>query len=542
MSIPVTSSTPTRNRRRRGVAGGRASATPTPERAGPRPGAPGSSKPSAVKALQLDGWRGSGGHDANATVRDDDDDDDDAVLQDTAHISTASWGTHNVSATTGHTPMVHEATSPTHPHPHRHPPRPQRHVVAASPARQPRRTDAPFISLQPGSATAVAISAAAAAATAAATAAPLRPPPQPAAAQFVTALPRINTARLKAAIYPVGSIRLEIRTDGAVVIEFPRAPSSTTAEVLDIPAHGSTVSLSSFDLTTQPGSTPNRGPAPPPAVVSFAVGEHMPARLLAIYRFVTDVVAVLRAKTPKVIAYAGRAKFALMEDCDGPTPSFDAKFETGFRVRVGRKTIVLNDPDGRPKAEIDRGYLEHGDVIAAGGAVGPDTAAVTVGEAEMLVQMRSMYCYCCEVEKMHIGMSGTARGAFPVVVGRRQPQQRIGLGIHQRRPAAVKTSPSVASPTPHAAERGLFVMRQAFISGVGWGFLLASGETWVLRLDGVQLFLDPAAEVLLQVGTDNAIAKHSLAAAMTSEVAALLAQVQTAVEMIRAQGTHSNHP
>ena len=63
------------------------------------------------------------------------------------------------------------------------------------------------------------------------------------------------------------------------------------------------------------------------------------------------------------------------------------------------------------------------------------------------------------------------------------------------------------------------------------------GETWVLRSDGVQLFLDPAAEVLLEVSANNVVAKHSLAAGMTPTVATLLAQVQAAAEMIRAQGS-----
>lgn len=243
----------------------------------------------------------------------------------------------------------------------------------------------------------------------------------------------------------------------------------------------------------------------------------MPPELSSLYDFATEVVRMLRSKTPKVVVNTRLARCMLMED--GPFPTFDVRFYSGVRLRVGPTTATFSlhnaaadtadtlvqltraavlgtaatPPASPARASAATTTPSHAAATTAPTGVGmaakdtDEEAGVPAELRDAVEHARRTFDAARKIEALHTLALGDA--GFPVVVGSRD------------RTAAADPCASRPSETrPH-------LTHIAYAHTAGWAVRLSSGETWVLQKGGGQLLLSPRADKLLRVPTNTQAAE-----------------------------------
>lgn len=256
-----------------------------------------------------------------------------------------------------------------------------------------------------------------------------------------------------------GWLRGQVLPDSGFLMQLPKASPTHPSRSVTVSPDGCTITVQqcALGIPSDPGVVPDGHER------SYSVWD-MPTELAGLYTFATDVVGMLRSKTPKVILNTSRARCMLMED--GPTATFDVRFYSGQRVRVGGSEAVLTDDSGNRVATVRRDAVLGSQHCVAG---------LSESSCELLEHVHEAFAAVRKIEDLHAKALGEL--GFPVVVGNRN---RLAEGGALR----------VHGPTPTYA---------AFSQSGEWALLLDTGETWVLRPDGRQMLLSAQADELLSL-------------------------------------------
>ena len=183
---------------------------------------------------------------------------------------------------------------------------------------------------------------------------------------------------------------------------------------------------------------------------------------------------------------------------DGPerdgAATFDARFYTGDRLYVTASRATLMDRAGRVLGTVPRSYVAGGAEATAGGGevVMPHDAPAHVREA--VNHARRALCTALRVEELHATAFGND-ASYPVVVG--------GRDRDASRVPTSRRCGGIASAKSGTADGRPVLSHAVFARTAGWGVMLESGETWVLRPDGGQLLLSARADRLVCVNPDD---------------------------------------
>ncbi|XP_034942136.1 serine/threonine-protein kinase PLK4 [Chelonus insularis] len=300
-------------------------------------------------------------------------------------------------------------------------------------------------------------------------------------------VPPLNTKRLLPIRHKAKSVVFTILENGEVCIEFTKKKNITerVSEVCRISGDGLRIILYKLREMKPIGDTPP--PVPSSGADNIYSYESLPTRHHRKYLYAARFINLIKAKTPKLSLYTGRAKCNFMEN--GPHPDCEVLFYDGTKVNRVDSVVKITNTVGDTYEDKDlpkdlEEYYEH---------------------------YEECYQRCLLLESALSSLeTATGHSSFPVIIGRRPlaalnnsaPSQgkenmsRVTAYSPPMMPSFDATCSVVSGMTTRSKKTSLRSMPNTYtnkinIPGLGVTTQLPSGEVKVEFKDGTALIMSP---------------------------------------------------